>query len=216
MGEPVNSMEMVHGGGTLSVTSGKTVHFLDIMGYVRWHRVLPFPLTDVCTRMIGNTLLYQYPFRIPSPPPPFIQSTEIDSLSVPPRTPGYAYMIWIVARRPRCTRDTMAPFIVLATVRTGKCTRVGVKTVSSSDSHKSFTSTVRTDWCAYVAMDRHYPALADKPGHELRLVAGLEWKWRIIIVIEWTYKSREWKRERGQLAGSLLHAERGPNAMDTI
>jgi serine-threonine kinase receptor-associated protein len=34
MGEPVNSMEMVHGGGTLSVTSGKTVHFLDIMGYV--------------------------------------------------------------------------------------------------------------------------------------------------------------------------------------
>lgn len=32
MGEPVNSMEMVHGGGTLSVTSGKTVHFLDIMG----------------------------------------------------------------------------------------------------------------------------------------------------------------------------------------
>jgi serine-threonine kinase receptor-associated protein len=32
MGEPVNAMEMVHGGGTLSVTSGKTVHFLDIMG----------------------------------------------------------------------------------------------------------------------------------------------------------------------------------------
>lgn len=32
MGEPVNSMEMVHGGGTLSVTSGKTVHFLDILG----------------------------------------------------------------------------------------------------------------------------------------------------------------------------------------
>lgn len=32
MGEPVNAMEMVHGGGTLSVTSGKTVHFLDILG----------------------------------------------------------------------------------------------------------------------------------------------------------------------------------------
>lgn len=32
MGEPISSMEMVHGGGTLSVTSGKSVHFLDILG----------------------------------------------------------------------------------------------------------------------------------------------------------------------------------------
>ncbi len=34
MGEPISSMEMVHGGGTLSVTSGKKVHFLDILGWV--------------------------------------------------------------------------------------------------------------------------------------------------------------------------------------
>lgn len=32
MGEAVNSMEIVHGGGTLSVTSGNTVHFLDVTG----------------------------------------------------------------------------------------------------------------------------------------------------------------------------------------
>lgn len=34
LGEPVSSMELAHGGGTLSVTSGKSVHFLDIMRYV--------------------------------------------------------------------------------------------------------------------------------------------------------------------------------------
>ncbi len=31
LGEPVTSMELAHGGGTLSVTAGKGVHFLDIL-----------------------------------------------------------------------------------------------------------------------------------------------------------------------------------------
>ncbi|WVQ98418.1 hypothetical protein IAU59_005541 [Kwoniella sp. CBS 9459] len=31
LGEPISSMELAHGGGTLSVTAGKKVHFLDIL-----------------------------------------------------------------------------------------------------------------------------------------------------------------------------------------
>lgn len=31
LGDPVTSMELAHGGGTLSVTAGKNVHFLDIL-----------------------------------------------------------------------------------------------------------------------------------------------------------------------------------------
>ena len=31
LGEPISSMELAHGGGTLSVTSGSKVHFLDIL-----------------------------------------------------------------------------------------------------------------------------------------------------------------------------------------
>jgi serine-threonine kinase receptor-associated protein len=34
LGEPISSMELAHGGGTLSVTSGSKVHFLDILRYV--------------------------------------------------------------------------------------------------------------------------------------------------------------------------------------
>lgn len=36
LGESVTSMEMAHGGGTLSVTAGKKVHFLDILRYVKY------------------------------------------------------------------------------------------------------------------------------------------------------------------------------------
>lgn len=35
LGEPISSMELAHGGGTLSVTSGSKVHFLDILRYVQ-------------------------------------------------------------------------------------------------------------------------------------------------------------------------------------
>lgn len=31
LGEAVSSMELAHGGGTLSVTAGSKVHFLDIL-----------------------------------------------------------------------------------------------------------------------------------------------------------------------------------------
>lgn len=31
LGDPVTSMELAHGGGTLSVTAGNKVHFLDIL-----------------------------------------------------------------------------------------------------------------------------------------------------------------------------------------
>ena len=31
LGDPVSSMELAHGGGTLSVTAGSKVHFLDIL-----------------------------------------------------------------------------------------------------------------------------------------------------------------------------------------
>ena len=34
LGAPISSMELAHGGGTLSVTSGSKVHFLDILRYV--------------------------------------------------------------------------------------------------------------------------------------------------------------------------------------
>ena len=34
LGASVTSMEMAHGGGTLSVTAGSKVHFLDILRYV--------------------------------------------------------------------------------------------------------------------------------------------------------------------------------------
>lgn len=31
LGDPISSMELAHGGGTLSVTAGNKVHFLDIL-----------------------------------------------------------------------------------------------------------------------------------------------------------------------------------------
>lgn len=34
LGDPISSMELAHGGGTLSVTAGNKVHFLDILRYV--------------------------------------------------------------------------------------------------------------------------------------------------------------------------------------
>ena len=34
LGAPISSIELAHGGGTLSVTSGSKVHFLDILRYV--------------------------------------------------------------------------------------------------------------------------------------------------------------------------------------
>lgn len=39
LGAPISSMELAHGGGTLSVTSGNKVHFLDILRYVNELRI---------------------------------------------------------------------------------------------------------------------------------------------------------------------------------
>ncbi|RXK36050.1 serine-threonine kinase receptor-associated protein [Tremella mesenterica] len=43
LGDPVTSMELAHGGGTLSVTAGKKVHFLDIQ---RQHPPVTIPLSQ--------------------------------------------------------------------------------------------------------------------------------------------------------------------------
>lgn len=75
MGEPINSMEMVHGGGTLSVTSGKTVHFLDILGQ---HPPVSIPLPHAVSSASLHPI-YRDRFVVGSASDPWVRVYDLDS-----------------------------------------------------------------------------------------------------------------------------------------
>ncbi|KAJ9121264.1 hypothetical protein QFC24_004940 [Naganishia onofrii] len=75
MGEPVNAMEMVHGGGTLSVTSGKTVHFLDIMGQ---HPPVSIPLPHTVSSASLHPI-NRDTFVVGSTSDPWVRVYDLDS-----------------------------------------------------------------------------------------------------------------------------------------
>jgi len=134
MGEPVNSMEMVHGGGTLSVTSGKTVHFLDIMGWVRRR---PFIVlvhihakTDTLFN-VANTHPSLSLYHIRSLLPRFTRSNAIGSSSDLRRIHGCEYMTSTPGRNRKSTKVITGQCTVSAIARTEKYMEADRKMVSN-------------------------------------------------------------------------------------
>jgi hypothetical protein len=59
LGKPVSSMELAHGGGTLSVTAGNDVHFLDILRLVPRYLYIPHPIA--LRRTLVTRLTQRFP-----------------------------------------------------------------------------------------------------------------------------------------------------------
>jgi serine-threonine kinase receptor-associated protein len=75
IGQPVTSMELAHGGGTLSVTAGSTVHFLDI---VRQHPPVSIPLPHPPTSASLHPFLRDR-FVVGTTADPWVRVYDLDS-----------------------------------------------------------------------------------------------------------------------------------------
>lgn len=75
LGEPISSMELAHGGGTLSVTAGKNVHFLDIL---RQHPPVTIPLPHPVTSASLHPYLRDR-FVAGSTSDPWVRVYDLDS-----------------------------------------------------------------------------------------------------------------------------------------
>jgi len=73
--DPVTSMELAHGGGTLSVTAGKKVHFLDIL---RQHPPVTIPLAHPPTSASLHPFLRDR-FVVGSANDPWVRVYDLDT-----------------------------------------------------------------------------------------------------------------------------------------
>lgn len=75
LGDPISSMELAHGGGTLSVTAGNKVHFLDIL---RQHPPVTIPLAHPPTSASLHPFLRDR-FIVGSANDPWVRVYDLDS-----------------------------------------------------------------------------------------------------------------------------------------
>jgi WD40 repeat protein len=75
LGDPISSMELAHGGGTLSVTAGSKVHFLDIL---RQHPPVTIPLAHPPTSASLHPFLRDR-FIVGSANDPWVRVYDLDS-----------------------------------------------------------------------------------------------------------------------------------------
>jgi hypothetical protein len=152
VGEDVGSMELAHGGGTLCVTSGKNVIFLDIARYACLPDpaarppspslldfdpivpYLPFPVHPPSYPYPDETLLSRSPSHTPQPLSPSTPSSEIASSLARPTILGSERTTSTPASSANVTRVTTAPSIPFRTRQMGNAMQVGVKMVGPARS----------------------------------------------------------------------------------